>query len=67
MTTLLEQLNAFISQENKKNEVDELAENIGILFKKFLLRKKSSFYLFTTIFLFFGLVTSSFSNRKGSL
>jgi hypothetical protein len=34
MTTLLEQLNAFISQENKKNEVDELAENIGILFKK---------------------------------
>lgn len=34
MLILIEQINSFISQENKRNEVDELAENIGILFKK---------------------------------
>lgn len=31
---LLTQLYAFISQENKKHEVDELTENISILYKK---------------------------------
>jgi hypothetical protein len=31
---LLAQIYTFISQENKKNEVDELTENIALLFKK---------------------------------
>ncbi len=31
---LLNQINDYISQENKKNEVDELTENIAILYKK---------------------------------
>jgi hypothetical protein len=31
---LLSQIYTFISQENKKNEVDELTENIALLFKK---------------------------------
>jgi len=31
---LLEQIYTFISQDNKKNEVDELSENVAILFKK---------------------------------
>ena len=34
MGILLEQMNNLILQENKKNEVDELSENIRILFKK---------------------------------
>ena len=34
MKVLLEQISSLILQENKKNEVDELAENISILFKK---------------------------------
>lgn len=31
---LLNQINDFISQDNKKNEVDELTENVAILYKK---------------------------------
>ena len=31
---LLEQIYTFISQDDKKNEVDELAENVSILYKK---------------------------------
>ena len=31
---LLAQLYAFISQDNKKNEVDELTETVAILYKK---------------------------------
>jgi hypothetical protein len=31
---LLVQINSFISIENKKNEVDEITENIAILYKK---------------------------------
>jgi len=31
---LLSQIYTFISQDNKKNEVDELAENVAILYKK---------------------------------
>jgi hypothetical protein len=31
---LLTQVKTFISKENKKNEVDELTENISILYKK---------------------------------
>ena len=31
---LLSQVKAYISKENKKNEVDELTENISILYKK---------------------------------
>ena len=31
---LLSQINTFIDEDNKKNEVDELTENIAILFKK---------------------------------
>jgi hypothetical protein len=34
MKILLEQIISLIYQENKKNEVDEIAENINILFKK---------------------------------
>jgi len=33
---LLDQLNRFISQDNKKNEVDELTENIALLYNKTL-------------------------------
>jgi hypothetical protein len=45
MSILLEQINTFISQENKKNEVDELAENISILFKKELYENETTNYL----------------------
>jgi len=45
MNILLSQLNSFISQENKKNEVDELAENISILFKKELYENEKHNYL----------------------
>lgn len=31
---LLNQINSFINEDNKKNEVDELTENIAILYKK---------------------------------
>jgi hypothetical protein len=31
---LLTQVKTYISKENKKNEVDELTENISILYKK---------------------------------
>jgi hypothetical protein len=45
MWILLEQINNFISLENKKNEVDELAENISILFKKELYENETTNYL----------------------
>jgi hypothetical protein len=45
MIILLSQLNNFILQENKKNEVDELAENISILFKKELYENDKNNYL----------------------
>lgn len=34
LVVLLNQINTYISQENKKNEVDEITENIGILYTK---------------------------------
>lgn len=34
LNNLLTQINAFIVMENKKNEVDELTENVAILYKK---------------------------------
>ena len=34
LSNLLSQVKTFISKENKKNEVDELTENISILYKK---------------------------------
>jgi hypothetical protein len=41
---LLIQMNTYILQENKKNEVDELSENIAILYKKELYDDKSISY-----------------------
>ncbi len=38
---LLIQVKTFISKENKKNEVDELTENIAILFKKELVENEN--------------------------
>ena len=38
---LLNQVNAFITQENKKNEVDEITENIAILYNKGLFEKST--------------------------
>jgi hypothetical protein len=37
LTILLNQINVYISQENKKNEVDEISENVGILYTKDLI------------------------------
>ena len=34
LVLLLNQINTFISQENKKNEVDEITENVAILYTK---------------------------------
>ena len=34
LVVLLNQINTYISQENKKSEVDEITENIGILYTK---------------------------------
>ena len=44
---LLNQINDFISQDNKKNEVDELTENVAILYKKklFVSNEDSNFEL----------------------
>lgn len=39
---LLSQVSSFISQENKKNEVDELTENIVLLYKKEVVDKNGS-------------------------
>jgi hypothetical protein len=38
---LLNQINNYISQDNKKNEVDELTENVAILYKKNLFNTDS--------------------------
>jgi hypothetical protein len=38
---LLNQINNYISQDNKKNEVDELTENVAILYKKNLFNADS--------------------------
>jgi hypothetical protein len=37
LSILLNQINTYISQENKKNEVDEISENVSILYKKELM------------------------------
>ena len=39
IVNLLSQVSSFISQENKKNEVDELTENIVLLYKKEVIDK----------------------------
>lgn len=39
---LLNQINNYISQDNKKNEVDELTENVAILYKKNLFNADSN-------------------------
>jgi len=41
LTILLTQVYIFIKMENKKNEVDELTENIAILFKKDLVENEN--------------------------
>ena len=41
---LMSQIYTFISQENKKNEVDEITENISLLYKKELYDKSSCSY-----------------------
>lgn len=42
LTILLNQINVYISQENKKNEVDEISENVGILYTKDLIETAES-------------------------
>jgi hypothetical protein len=42
IVNLLTQVSSFISQENKKNEVDELTENIVLLYKKEVIDKNES-------------------------
>ena len=41
LTNLLTQIHAFILVDNKKNEVDELTENVAILYKKELFKNKN--------------------------
>ena len=40
---LLNQLYNYISEENKKNEVDELAENVSLLYRKELFTSNSNY------------------------
>jgi hypothetical protein len=67
MIILLSQLNSFILQENKKNEVDELAENISILFKKELYDKNNYLIEGSTIIEIVKKIANSKSNNYKSL
>lgn len=49
LKNLLCQINTFISVENKKNEVDEITENIAILYKKDLFENNTELTLDFTI------------------
>jgi hypothetical protein len=43
LVLLLNQINTFISQDNKKNEVDEITENVAILYTKEIAESLSQF------------------------
>ena len=64
LQNLLTQIYTFISTDNKKNEVDELTENIAILYKKELFENKQKYIEFTVAGLQIPEVIAKLANSK---